>query len=97
MEVKPAIEKSEVPYGKPADGWRLRVYTIIFEADTRAGRAFDVTLIWVILASLVVVLDSIASIHMRHKVLLETLEWGFTLLFTIEYSQGARLDFPIRP
>lgn len=86
MLSKPAIEKSEERYGKPADGWRLRFYTIIFEADSRAGRAFDIALIWVILASLVVVvLDSIASIHSRHNVLLTTLEWGFTLLFTIEY------------
>ncbi len=86
MQTKPAIVKSEELYGKPADGWRLRFYTIIFEADTRAGRAFDVTLIWVILASVVVVvLDSIASIHSRHNVLLTTLEWGFTLLFTVEY------------
>ena len=86
MLSKPAIEKSEERYGKPADGWRLRFYTIIFEADSRAGRAFDVALIWVILASLVVVvLDSIASIHSRHNVLLTKLEWGFTLLFTIEY------------
>ena len=86
MQAEPAIVKSEMLYGKPAAGWRLRLYNIIFEADTRAGRAFDVTLIWVILASLaVVMLDSIASIHSRHKVLLEILEWGFTLLFTVEY------------
>ena len=86
MQTKPAIVKSEMLYGKPADGWRLRLYNIIFESDTRAGRAFDVTLIWVILASLaVVMLDSIASIHSRHNVLLTTLEWGFTLLFTVEY------------
>ena len=86
MQAEPAIVKSEMLYGKPVDGWRLRLYNIIFEADTRAGRAFDVALIWVILASLVVVmLDSIASIHSRHNVLLTTLEWGFTLLFTVEY------------
>ena len=86
MQAEPASVKSEMLYGKPADGWRLRLYNIIFESDTRAGRAFDVTLIWVILASLaVVMLDSIASIHSRHNVLLTTLEWGFTLLFTVEY------------
>jgi len=27
--------------GKPLAGWRLRLYTVIFEADTRAGRLFD--------------------------------------------------------
>ena len=73
-------------YGKPVQGWRLRLYTIIFEADTRAGRAFDVALIVCILASVVVVmLDSMASVHARHAGLLTALEWGFTLLFTAEY------------
>ena len=31
--------------GKPSAGWRLRLYTVIFEADTRAGRLFDKWLI----------------------------------------------------
>lgn len=42
-------------YGRPLSGWRLRLFTIIFEADTRAGRAFDIALIVLILASVVVV------------------------------------------
>jgi len=71
---------------KPTDGWRLKLYTIIFEADTPAGRAFDVALIIVILTSvLVVVLDSLASIHSRYAATLSALEWSFTLLFTLEY------------
>ena len=83
-------------FGKPVAGWRLRLYTIIFEADTRAGRLFDLTLIGAILASLVVVvLDSIASVHARHADLLSILEWGFTLLFTAEYL--ARLACVRRP
>ena len=46
-------------FGRPLGGWRLRLYVIIFEADTRAGRLFDLALIWLILASVaVVVLDS---------------------------------------
>ena len=50
--------------GKPDTGWRLRMYTIIFEADTPAGRWFDLTLIGMILASVaVVVLDSMARIY----------------------------------
>ncbi len=73
-------------FGKPITGWRLSLYTIIFEADTRAGRAFDVALLWAILASLtVVVMDSVASIHARHASVLTVLEWSFTLLFTAEY------------
>ncbi len=73
-------------FGRPLAGWRLRVYTIIFEADTTAGRWFDIALIWTILASVtVVILDSIASIHARYASQLDVLEWSFTLAFTFEY------------
>ncbi|WP_088279777.1 ion transporter [Ideonella sp. A 288] len=86
MSPPPAATVAMPDYGRPVTGWRLRLYTVIFEADTRAGRAFDVTLIGAILASvLVVILDSIADIHARHARLLSVLEWGFTLLFTAEY------------
>jgi voltage-gated potassium channel len=51
-------------YGRPDAGWRLRMYAVIFESDTRAGRAFDLILIALILASVaVVMLDSMASVH----------------------------------
>jgi voltage-gated potassium channel len=73
-------------FGRPRGSWRLRAYTIIFEADTRAGRLFDLLLIATILASvLVVVLDSVQSITARYGGLFNVLEWGFTLLFTAEY------------
>lgn len=82
----PGADTSTQGFGRPADGWRLRLYTIIFEADTRAGRAFDVIVIAAILASVaVVVLDSVGSIGSRYGVLFGVLEWGFTVLFTIEY------------
>jgi len=72
--------------GRPDAGWRLRLYTIIFEAETRAGRAFDIGLIGLILVSVaVVVLDSVESIHQRHAALFTTLEWAFTAVFTLEY------------
>lgn len=74
-------------FGKPDGGWRLRLYTIIFEADTVAGRRFDMLLIAAILASvLVVMLDSVETIGKRHDALFEALEWMFTLLFTLEYA-----------
>jgi voltage-gated potassium channel len=77
-------------YGRPLTGWRLQLYTIIFEADTRAGKLFDAVLIWTILLSIgVVVLDSVASISRRWGDWFGVAEWTFTLLFTVEY--GARL------
>ena len=83
-----SIAKSEVAarFGRPTGSWRLQTYTIIFEADTSAGRLFDFLLIVTILASvLVVILDSVQSITARYGNLFDVLEWGFTLLFTVEY------------
>jgi voltage-gated potassium channel len=72
--------------GKPLTGWRLKAYTVIFEADTRAGRLFDQWLIAVILASvLLVVLSSVDSIGTKYTVLFTGLEWLFTIAFTLEY------------
>jgi voltage-gated potassium channel len=72
--------------GRPLRGWRLQLYTIIFEADTRAGRLFDQWLIYVILASVaVVVIDSVQETDARVRTLFGVLEWLFTIAFTVEY------------
>jgi len=72
--------------GKPLAGWRLKLYTIIFEADTRAGRRFDQGLIALILISvLVVVLDSTQGLDSTHRTGFTVFEWLFTLVFTAEY------------
>jgi voltage-gated potassium channel len=66
------------------------VRIIIFEADTPAGKAFDVGLIVCILCSvLAVMLDSVAAVHAGYSGWLYSIEWFFTILFTIEY--GLRL------
>jgi voltage-gated potassium channel len=71
------------PAAKPL---RQRVHEIIFESDTRAGRLFDATLLWLILLSvLAVMLETVGSIRARHGETLRTVEWIFTVLFTIEY------------
>ena len=66
--------------------WRDVLFEVIFEADTPAGKWFDIVLIVAILLSvLTVMLDSVSSIAKDHGQLLYALEWGFTILFTIEY------------
>lgn len=66
--------------------WRKRLHAVIFEHEPGAGRAFDVALIWSILISVaVVMLDSIGTIRDSHGRLLYSLEWFFTLLFSVEY------------
>lgn len=66
---------------------RLRLHEIIFEADTPAGKMFDLLLQACILASvLIVMLDSVASFQQRYGEIFYIAEWVFTLLFTLEYT-----------
>jgi voltage-gated potassium channel len=75
---------------------RERWRQIIFEADTPAGKAFDVALLVAILASvLAVMLESVASIRESSGAALRVAEWCFTFLFTAEYV--ARLAVVERP
>jgi voltage-gated potassium channel len=91
-----AAELDAAAFGRPASGWRRKLYVIIFESDTRAGLLFDQVLLIAIVASVtVVMLDSVVSISSRYHVLLTRLEWLFTGLFTIEYV--ARLMCVQRP
>jgi voltage-gated potassium channel len=93
----PAFRESEAYLlGKPAAGWRRRVFNIVFESDTPGGRLFDIILIVVILLSVAAVLaDSVEGIALRHGTLLTAVEWIFTALFTLEYI--ARLSCVERP
>ena len=80
------IDDPQRHFGQPVAGWRLRMYTVIFEAETRAGRRFDLALIAAVLTSVtVVMLDSVASISARYGTFFDVLEFFFTGLFTIEY------------
>lgn len=76
--------------------WRHRLHEIIYEADTRAGKAFDITLVFAILASiLVIMLESVRAIEAVWHKELKILEWFFTGVFTLEY--GMRLITVSRP
>jgi voltage-gated potassium channel len=71
---------------KTERGWREILFEIIFEADTPAGKWFDIILIICIsLSVLVVMLDSVSSVRERYGQFLYAIEWFFTILFTIEY------------
>jgi len=66
--------------------WQRKLHTVIFEAETPAGKLFDVLLLVAILVSVMaVILESVASIDARFHTPLWTAEWGFTVLFTVEY------------
>ena len=65
---------------------RDKLYEIIFEADTPAGKLFDVALLIVILVSVaLVMLESVPGIRTNHREILHMLEWIITGIFTIEY------------
>ena len=66
--------------------FKAKLYEIIFESDTPAGKGFDVLLIISILLSVIVVLlDSVQSYNNKYGDMLYLMEWIFTILFTIEY------------
>jgi len=65
---------------------REKLYEIIFEADTKAGKAFDVVLLFVILLSIaLVLLESVPSVRNQFGGELRAMEWGITVIFSVEY------------
>ncbi|MCF6333108.1 MAG: ion transporter [Draconibacterium sp.] len=63
-----------------------KLYEIIFEADTRAGKMFDLILLVIILLSVaLVMLESVPAIRENNHHILKILEWAITVIFTIEY------------
>lgn len=80
----------------PTSKRRARLHEVIFESETRAGRYFDFTLIWLILLSVAtVVLESVREFREQYGSQLHALEWVFTVLFTVEYC--LRLSSVRRP
>ncbi len=80
METSPKVSD------QPAEAhWRHRLYEIAFEAETPAGRAFDITLITLIVVSvLIVLLESVKGFRSEYGTALTIAEWVITILFTIE-------------
>jgi len=71
---------------EPSKDWRFKLHEIIYESNTPAGKAFDVGLLIAIFSSIIVVmLDSVVSIHQHYGKLFNITEWVFASLFTIEY------------
>jgi voltage-gated potassium channel len=65
---------------------RARLHEIIFEAETPAGKAFDVgLLVAIVLSIFAVCLESVAEVRTQYGPQLRIVEWIFTILFTIEY------------
>lgn len=66
--------------------WKSRLHEVIYEADTHAGRLFDVVLLIAIIISIIfVMLESVEWIDKEYHDFLNTAEWIITILFTLEY------------
>ncbi|MBA3634327.1 MAG: ion transporter [Acidobacteria bacterium] len=78
------MNKIEQEY--PGTPLRDRLHEIIFEADTRAGKIFDLVLLWLIITSVaVVILESVKSLGEEYGEAFYYFEWIFTVFFTLEY------------
>lgn len=83
-----ADQDTKPPSTKPLNPLRERIHEIIFEADTRAGYVFDLTLLLIIIASVIVIcLQTVAGFRddPEWMQILQTLQWGFTITFTVEF------------
>lgn len=67
--------------------WKSKLHEIIFEADTKQGKWFDIILILTILVSIILVmLESVDSFDNKYHNFLNISEWIITILFTFEYA-----------
>ena len=65
---------------------KAAIYTTIFKTETPQGRRFDTIIIFTIIASIVVVvLETVNEYEKSYSWIFFTLEWVFTITFTIEY------------
>ncbi|NCC82084.1 MAG: ion transporter [Clostridia bacterium] len=66
--------------------WKKKLYKVIFESNTAAGKTFDILLIITIALSIfVVMMDSVSYYNSLYGNIFYILEWTFTILFTTEY------------
>lgn len=66
--------------------WQNKIHEIVYEADTPAGRLFDISLLWTILLSIFIVMfESVEEINDKYGPILVVLEWSITFFFSIEY------------
>ena len=79
-------ENQPINRGFIPEEYRKKLHTIIYEADTPAGKLFDIVLLCVIFISVVaVMLESVASIKIVYGRQLAIIEWVITIIFTLEY------------
>ena len=77
---------NSIPKSTFKQPWRNRLHSIMYKTDTPEGELFDVVILCGIIASIItVMLESVESIHKEYRLILNILEWIFTILFSLEY------------
>ncbi len=65
---------------------RQKLWVLVFGTETRAGKVFDIVLLWaIVLSVLSVMLESVKELNDQFGNVFAILEWSFTILFSIEY------------
>lgn len=97
MKAKPKRPAPDASSPQPGT-FRHTLYEIIFEADTPLGRLFDVSLLWMIVASVIAVsLDTVVWFQADYHDVLIAAEWFFTIVFTVELIlRMYAVDRPLR-
>ncbi|MCB1122587.1 MAG: ion transporter [Verrucomicrobiae bacterium] len=73
-------------YRHQDNSFRERLWRLIFLSESGPAKLFDIVLLWLIAGSvLVVMLETVKSVHAQYGSWLKAMEWVFTLLFTVEY------------
>ncbi len=76
----------KIEFDKDHAAWRVKLYNIIYEADTSLGKLFDVVLLILIVFSIILVmLESVSSYNIKYHDQFYIAEWIITIFFSIEY------------
>lgn len=67
--------------------WKKIWFRIIYRADTRMGKLFDVVLlILILLSTSIIMMESIPKLNKKFNIYFIIIEWIISILFTIEYG-----------
>lgn len=80
MKIKPEFDLI------PEDGWRKKIYEIIYLSDTKAGRTFDIALlILIVFSTVLIMVETIPIVKLQYYKEFYYAEFFITIIFTIEY------------
>lgn len=73
-------------HNKPEKGWKQKVYAVIFESHTPAGKLFDVCLFLLILSNILfLMLESVAELSAKYYLWFRFFDFFYMVVFTLEY------------